>query len=153
MIGGVTIAIWPPYLSSIRLFLILSSSKIYNEFSAFVSLSCVFFSRVQATLYYGLSIHPSVRWSVRPSFGPSVGRLRVFSNRGIQAINAPAQRLRLLAGCQPCLFLSLLYFFLPFLGSGPDRGRSPVEWGDFPSVCLFVRSSPLWASQPVLRPS
>merc|ERR1712120_75635 len=26
-------------------------------------------------------------------------------------------------------------------GSGPDRGRSPVEWGDFPSVCLSVRSS------------
>ena len=25
---------------------------------------------------------------------------------------------------------------LHFLGSGPDRGRSPVEWGDF----LFVRS-------------
>ena len=22
----------------------------------------------------------------------------------------------------------------PFLGSGPGRGRSPVEWGDFPSV-------------------
>ena len=32
-----------------------------------------------------------------------------------------------------------------FLGSGPDRGRSPVEWGDFPFVrsfvCSFVRSS------------
>ena len=26
-----------------------------------------------------------------------------------------------------------------FLGSGPDRGRSPVEWGDFPSVRPFVR--------------
>ena len=22
--------------------------------------------------------------------------------------------------------------FLYFLGSGPDRGQSPVEWGDFP---------------------
>ena len=30
--------------------------------------------------------------------------------------------------------------FLSFLGSGPDRGRSPVEWGDFPSVRSFVRS-------------
>ena len=43
-----------------------------------------------------------------------------------------------------------------FLGSGPDRGRSPVEWGDFPFVRPFVRSSvrpPLWASQPGLRPS
>ena len=32
-----------------------------------------------------------------------------------------------------------------FLGSGPGRGRSPVEWGDFPfvrlSVCPFVRLS------------
>merc|ERR1712002_354681 len=28
-----------------------------------------------------------------------------------------------------------------FLGSGPDRGRSPVEWGDFPSVRSYVRSS------------
>ena len=28
-----------------------------------------------------------------------------------------------------------------FLGSGPDRGRSPVEWEDFPSVCLFVNPS------------
>ena len=26
-----------------------------------------------------------------------------------------------------------------FLGSGPDRGRSPVEWGDFPSVRTSVR--------------
>ena len=52
-----------------------------------------------------------------------------------------------------------------FLGSGPDRGRSPVEWGDFvrtsvhPSVRLsihtYVRPSvpPLWAIQPGLRPS
>ena len=24
--------------------------------------------------------------------------------------------------------------FPVFLGSGPGRGRSPVEWGDFPSV-------------------
>ena len=28
---------------------------------------------------------------------------------------------------------------LRFLGSGPDRGQSPVEWGDFPSVRLAVR--------------
>ena len=25
-----------------------------------------------------------------------------------------------------------------FLGSGPDRGRSPVEWGDFPFVRTYV---------------
>ena len=39
--------------------------------------------------------------------------------------------------------LGYLFFFL---GSGPDRGRSPVEWGDFPSVRTFVRPSipPLW---------
>ena len=30
-------------------------------------------------------------------------------------------------------------FGILFLGSGPGRGRSPVEWGDF--VCLFVRPS------------
>ena len=46
--------------------------------------------------------------------------------------------------------------FPPFLGSGPDRGRSPVEWGDFPFVRSFVRPfvrPPLWAIQPGLRPS
>ena len=49
--------------------------------------------------------------------------------------------------------LALLYFLLSFhggrQGSGPDRGRSPVKWGDFPfvrpfirlSVCSFVRPS------------
>ena len=46
--------------------------------------------------------------------------------------------------------LALLYFLLGFhgvrQGSGPDRGRSPVEWGDF----LFVRSfRPGWLG---LRP-
>ena len=38
--------------------------------------------------------------------------------------------------------LALHYFFLGFLGgkqgSGPNRGRSPVEWGDFPYVRSFV---------------
>ena len=42
--------------------------------------------------------------------------------------------------------LALLYFLLGLhggrQGSGPDRGRSPVEWGDFPSVRTFVRPSP-----------
>ena len=41
-----------------------------------------------------------------------------------------------------------------FLGSGPGRGRSPVEWGDFPSVRTYVRPyvrpSPL---EPAHRPS
>ena len=58
--------------------------------------------------------------------------------------------------------LALLYFLLGFhggrQGSGPDRGQSPVEWGDFPSVRSSVRpfvrpSPPLWAIQPGLRPS
>ena len=35
--------------------------------------------------------------------------------------------------------LALLYVLLGFYGgrqgSGPDRGQSPVEWGDFLSVC------------------
>ena len=42
--------------------------------------------------------------------------------------------------------LALLYFLLSFhggrQGSGPDRGQSPVEWGDFPFVCSYVRPSP-----------
>ena len=25
-----------------------------------------------------------------------------------------------------------------FLGSGPNRGQNPVEWGDFLSVCLYI---------------
>ena len=41
--------------------------------------------------------------------------------------------------------LALLYFVLGFhgwrQGSGPDRGRSPVEWGDFPYVRTSVRPS------------
>ena len=41
--------------------------------------------------------------------------------------------------------LALLYFLLGFhggrQGSGPDRGRSPVEWGDFPFVRRFIRPS------------
>ena len=42
--------------------------------------------------------------------------------------------------------LALLYFLLGFYGgrqgSGPDRGQSPVEWGDFPFVYLSVHPSP-----------
>ena len=41
--------------------------------------------------------------------------------------------------------LALLYFLLSFhrgrQGSGPNRGRSPVEWGDFPFVRPSVRTS------------
>ena len=49
---------------------------------------------------------------------------------------------KMVSGC-----LALLYFLLGFHGGrqgcGPDRGQSPVEWGDF----LFVQP----ASQPSLR--
>ena len=42
--------------------------------------------------------------------------------------------------------LALLYFLLSFhggrQGSGPDRGRSPVEWGDFLSVRLIWLAGP-----------
>ena len=56
--------------------------------------------------------------------------------------------------------LALLYFLFGFhgvrQGSGPERGQSPVGWGDFlyvrPYVHRYVRS-PLWAIQPGLRPS
>ena len=53
--------------------------------------------------------------------------------------------------------LALLYFLLGFhggrQGSGPDRGQSPVEWGDFSYIRTYIRPSPLWAIQPDLRPS
>ena len=43
-------------------------------------------------------------------------------------------------------YLALLYFLLGFhggrQGSGSDRGQSPVEWGDFPSVHSSVRPFP-----------
>ena len=42
--------------------------------------------------------------------------------------------------------LALLYFLLGFYGgrqgSGPDRGQSPVEWGDFPQASYLAG----WAS-------
>ena len=49
--------------------------------------------------------------------------------------------------------LALLYILIGFhggrQGSDPDRGQSPVEWGDFPSVCPSVRRS----VRPSVRPS
>ena len=42
--------------------------------------------------------------------------------------------------------LALLYFLFGFhggrQGSGPDRGQSPVEWGDFPFVRPSVHPPP-----------
>ena len=58
--------------------------------------------------------------------------------------------------------------WMAFLGSGPNRGQSPVEWEDFPyvrpsvrpSICPSVHPSvrmsirpSLWAIQPGLKPS
>ena len=55
----------------------------------------------------------------------------------------------------PCSTCVCIEFFLCFCGgkqgSGPDRGQSPVEWGDFPYVRTSVppsACSPLWAIQP-----
>ena len=39
------------------------------------------------------------------------------------------------------VYTALFSFILSFLGSGPDRGQSPVKWGDFLPVCLSVRLS------------
>ena len=38
------------------------------------------------------------------------------------------------------------------LGSGPGRGRSPVEWGEIPSVRLFFRPSVHSTIRPSVRP-
>ena len=43
-----------------------------------------------------------------------------------------------------------------FLGSGPDRGQSPVEWGEIPFVCSSIRPSippSGWPSNPTGWPS
>ena len=37
--------------------------------------------------------------------------------------------------------LPLLLFLSSFFGSGPDRGQSPVEWGEILSVQLYIRVS------------
>ena len=43
--------------------------------------------------------------------------------------------------CVPMSKKVLTHSDVSFLGSGPDRGRSPVEWGEIPFVRSFVRSS------------
>ena len=37
-------------------------------------------------------------------------------------------------------------------GRGPDKGQSPVKWGEFPSVCTSIHPSVLRPSQPGLKP-
>ena len=53
--------------------------------------------------------------------------------------------------CQQWFFW-VFWIVITFLGSGHDRGRSPVEWGDFPSVRPSVhpsvRTSPSRAQEP-----
>ena len=50
--------------------------------------------------------------------------------------------------------LALLYFLLGFhrgwQGSGPNRGQSPVEWGDFPFIHHYLR--PAWLEAEPARP-
>ena len=45
------------------------------------------------------------------------------------------------SGVYLCVYFKYVSMIL-FLGSGPDRGRSPVEWGDFPYVRSSVCTSP-----------
>ena len=53
--------------------------------------------------------------------------------------------------------LALLYFLLGFhggrQGSGPNRGQSPVEWGDFPYVRPSIRPSVCPSVCPSICPS
>ena len=53
---------------------------------------------------------------------------------------------KVLDGCW-ILFLGAGWVLDAFLGSGPGRGRSPVEWGDFPSIRTSVHP-PLKAQEP-----
>ena len=70
-----------------------------------------------------------------------------------------AQRHQMVSGSLALLFFYLGMRFTWFLegkqGSGPNRGQSPVEWGDFPSHVFICPSVcfPLWAIHPGLRPS
>ena len=46
------------------------------------------------------------------------------------------------------------HFANQFLGSGPNRGQSPVEWEDFPSVCPLRSQEPArQASEPSRKAS
>ena len=40
------------------------------------------------------------------------------------------------------LFSCYLSIIQQFLGSSPNSGQSPVDWGDFPFVCLSIHLSP-----------
>ena len=41
------------------------------------------------------------------------------------------------------MYLNMIFAktWISFLGSSPDRGRSPVEWGDFPSFRPSVHTN------------
>ena len=53
--------------------------------------------------------------------------------------------------------LALLRYLVIYMngkqGSGPDRGRSPVEWGGIPSVHVSIRPPPRGLSQAQGGPS
>ena len=86
--------------------------------------------------------------------GPAWGKEeRKGGKEGKERKEKVAQRHQMVSGS-----LALLYFLLGFhggrQGSGPNRGRSPVEWVDFLFVRPFIRPfvhlsvrlpSPLWA--------
>ena len=86
---------------------------------------------------------------------------RGFSNGEDEATSTPTSQRRKIIGPPEHPFVSLsrghLHVTFPFLGSGPDKGRSPVDWGEIPFIHLSVRTSippvgllrPLWQA---LRP-
>ena len=113
-------------------------------------------------------VRPSVCRSVRPSVRPLIARstrlmaiglvvylrphpiqysslslVRVFFSEMVNPFQITCLHADACVGC--------------FLGSGPDRGRSPVEWGEIPSVRPSVRPSIRppsgWPSDPAGRPS
>ena len=53
----------------------------------------------------------------------------------------------------PCSALLSSWFSWGGQGSGPNRGRSPVERGDFPYVCTSVHPPPLLAIQSEAQPA
>ena len=91
------------------------------------------------TILAATTMSPSLRWQWHHCFLPWVCAL-VNDDVTVFATTMTSPYL-----CQwPSLLVSMMtswYSFFSFLGGGPDRGRSPLEWGDFPSMHPFVHSS------------
>ena len=96
------------------------------------------------TILAATTMSPSLRWQWHHCFLPWVCAL-VNDDVTVFATTMTSPYL-----CQwPSLLVSMMtswYSFFSFLGGGPDRGRSPLEWGDFPSVCSSIRPSILDSS-------